>query len=396
MPSCLIDDLAELIDTLELPAELGNVAGPEGVTSLFDVLTTVPDPRRKQGVRHRWTILLGLAVTAVLCGARSFAGITRWARGAGAAVLAALRVPDADPDRLPVNSTLGRALDGVDGDALDDALAAWVEQLARDDLAEPALRGLSVDGKQARGAATDAGAVHLVAAVRHDTGTVAGQRQVASKSNETKAFAPLLDTLDLTDTLVTADAMQTTQANARYVVARGGHYLLPVKGNQPTLFAQLDALPWEESEVAVRTEENNHGRTEIRELKVLPMPAEARFPHAAQAVLIERTTHGRPGGKILCTAELAVTSAPLDAATPADLAKAVRGQWSVETVHLIRDTLYHEDASRVRTGSRPRVMAALRNLAISLIRLAGWTSPTRATEHYRTHPTDALHLLHLT
>lgn len=396
MPSCLIDDLVEAFDALGLPAELEVLDTPERVMTLFDVLTAVPDPRRRQGVRHGWTILLGLSVTAVVCGARSFAGIMRWARGADPAVLGALGVPDADPDRLPVGSTLGRAVDRIDGDALDDALGAWVEQLARDELAGPALRGVAVDGKQARGATTDAGPVHLVAAVRHDTGTVAGQRQVAAKSNETRAFAPLLDTLDLTDTLVTADAMQTTSANARYVAGRGGHYLFPVKGNQPTLFAQLNALPWETTATAVHTGENNHGRREIRELKVLPVPGQVRFPFAAQAVLIERTTHGRPGGKILCTAELAVTSAPPDVATPADLAAAARGHWSVETVHLIRDTLYQEDASRVRTGSRPRVMAALRNLAISLTRLAGWTSPTHATEHYRAHPTDTLHLLGLT
>src|SRR2546421_18423 len=79
-------------------------------------------------------------------------------------------------------------------------------------------------------------------------------------SNETKAFAPLLDTLDLTDTLVTADAMQTTRANARYTVGRGGRYLLPVKFNQPTLYAQLDRLPWESTPVSHATTESDHGR----------------------------------------------------------------------------------------------------------------------------------------
>ena len=113
-------------------------------------------------------------------------------------------------------------------------------------------------------------------------------------------------------------------------------------------------------------------------------------------MLVERTTTGRPGGKILATAELLVTSAPADTATPAGLSRGVRGQWAVETVHLIRDTLYQEDSSRVRRGSRPRVMATLRNTALSLIRLAGWRNITAATEHYRTHPTDALHLLGIT
>jgi predicted transposase YbfD/YdcC len=397
MPSCLIDDLAESLADIELPVELDVLADPERVTSLLAALTAVPDPRDPRGVRHAWTILLALSVTAVLCGARSLTGILRWAAGAERQVLAALTVPGGDPVRLPVATTLGRALDKTDGDALDDALSAWIEGLAHDAVAEPQLSALAVDGKAARGAKDPGGKpVHLVAAVRHDTATVAGQRQVATKSNETKAFAPLLDTLDLTNTLVTADAMQTTQANARYIVARHGHYLLPVKGNQPNLFAVLDQLPWENTPVAHRTLDKDHGRAETRELRVLPVPPTARFPHASQAALVERTTTGRPGGKVLATAELFVTSAPADAATPADLGRNVRGQWAVETLHLVRDTLYQEDSSRVRRGSRPRVMATLRNTALSLIRLAGWRKVTAATEYYRTHPTDALHLLGLT
>jgi hypothetical protein len=59
---------------------------------------------------------------------------------------------------------------------------------------------------------------------------------------------------------------------------------------------------------------------------------------------------------------------------PAHLARLVRGHWSVENkVHYVRDVTYREDASRVRTGSRPRIMATLRNLAIGLIRQAGYT-----------------------
>ncbi|MGW3851534.1 hypothetical protein [Streptomyces fagopyri] len=55
------------------------------------------------------------------------------------------------------------------------------------------------------------------------------------------------------------------------------------------------------------------------------------------------------------------------------------GQWQLEVLHFLRDTLYAEDASRVRTASGPRVMAALRNLAIGAHRLAGHTAITEAT-----------------
>jgi predicted transposase YbfD/YdcC len=390
---CQCEPVTGLVGDGEVPA----------LPSLVEALRAVPDPRRAAGRRHNLAVMLSVAVVAVLCGARSLAAIIRWAEGCDPLLLVPLGVPPValrGPRRLPVATTLGRALDKVDGDALDDALGVWLHALTSDDLpgqpgGEPGLTGLAVDGKTIRGAKNRRGrAPHLVAAVRHD-GIVAGQRQVATKSNEVSVFVPLLERIDLGNTIVTSDAMQTTRANAKYVHARGGFYLFPVKGNQPTLFAALDALPWEQTPIACTDTTTARGRTETRTLQVLPAPPGNGFPHAAQALLIERTTTGRGDGLSHHSAELAVTSAPPDQATPTELAGFIRRHWSVEVVHLIRDTTYHEDASRVRAGNRPRAMASFRNAAISLARIAGWTSITTATDHYRSHPADAIHLIGL-
>ncbi|WP_432762330.1 hypothetical protein [Streptomyces sp. NBC_01220] len=65
-------------------------------------------------------------------------------------------------------------------------------------------------------------------------------------------------------------------------------------------------------------------------------------------------------------------------ATPARLATLIRGHWSVESLHHVRDTTFTEDASQLRTGNAPRAMATWRNLAIGALRLAGTTPiPTR-------------------
>ena len=78
-------------------------------------------------------------------------------------------------------------------------------------------------------------------------------------------------------------------------------------------------------------------------------------------------------------AALGVASPGPDKASPADLASYVRGQWAIESLHCLRDTLYREDNSQVRTRSGPRIMAAMRNLAIGALRLAGCTDITEAT-----------------
>lgn len=73
-----------------------------------------------------------------------------------------------------------------------------------------------------------------------------------------------------------------------------------------------------------------------------------------------------------------MTSRPRQAASPQQLAAFIRGHWSIENkVHHVRDVTFDEDRSRVRTGNAPRVLATLRNVAIAIIRHAGFTNVAR-------------------
>ena len=227
---------------------------------------------------------------------------------------------------------------------------------------------------------------------------MAGQRQVPAKTNEIKAFAPLLDTIDITGMAITADAMHTQRAHATYLHKRGAFYVFYAMGNQPTLFETLDKLDWKT--VPIGHNEQAHRATAAarhRTIQVRPAPKGLKFPHAAQVFLIERkVSHPRTGKRISSVAVLGVTSLTADHATPAELAALVRGQWTIEAVHQIRDTTYAEDASHVRTGHTPRIMATFRSLAISLLRLTGWDNIAQATRHMAAHRTDALGLIGLT
>ncbi|HEX5347640.1 MAG TPA: hypothetical protein VFW64_11175 [Pseudonocardiaceae bacterium] len=76
-----------------------------------------------------------------------------------------------------------------------------------------------------------------------------------------------------------------------------------------------------------------------------------------------------------------ITSLTTYQANPADVLAFNRGQWGIENrEHYVRDVTFDEDRSQVRTGSSPQIMAAMRNIAISLLRLAGWTNIKQATE----------------
>ncbi|MER5700278.1 hypothetical protein ABT255_61320 [Streptomyces mirabilis] len=108
-----------------------------------------------------------------------------------------------------------------------------------------------------------------------------------------------------------------------------------------------------------------------------------------------RRTH-RKTGKAETKTVYAITSLPPEQASQPQLAELDQNHWSVEALHHIRVVTYGEDASRVRTGTAPRAMATLRNLAIGLIRQPGWTNITAAADHYRSRPQHATDMLRLT
>lgn len=395
----------QLADQHGLAAE--ELCTPERLPSLLDAVRTIPDPRAAHLVTHPLPMLLGLVACALLCGVRSVRGVIRWASGQGAGILAALEVPDGDPARLPVTTTLTRALARLDGDMLDTAVGAFVQAHTADPLAgiagTPPVLQLAVDGKTVRGARDEAGLqLHLLGVYQTDPGVMLAQRAMRHKPHEIRHFTAALDLVaDITGAIVTADALHTVANHARYLNRRGAFGLFPVKENRSTLFAQLDALDWDErTNTAItlhRTEETNSGRREVRIIRVQPLtPGQVSFPHATQALLIERYTTGRGDGKTHADAQLGVTTAPPEAADTTTLAHCVRDQWAIEAQHFIRDLTFGEDASRARTGSLPRALATFRSLAISLAHLAGWTNNAAAHDHYRNHPADALRELNLT
>jgi predicted transposase YbfD/YdcC len=331
---------------------------------LLALLAGVADPRHRRGIRHRLMIILALAVCAVLAGARSFTAIAEWATDADAETLARLGVTGT----VPSESTFRRTLQRLDADAFDDLAGRWAAQ--RTAPQPGARRVIAVDGKTLRGSGHGGqDSRHLLAAPGHAHGVVLGQVEVDATTNEIPRFSALLDRIEITDAVITADALHAQHAHAEYLHRRGAGYLLIVKRNQPGLHAQLAALPWREVPVAYTKRERGHGRTERRTLKVTAVAAGLAFPHAAQAIQITRRRKVK--GKWSRETCYAVTSLTVTQASPAQLAAIIRGHWGIEDrLHWVRDMDFDEDRSQIRTASGPRIMASLRNLVVTILRLA--------------------------
>jgi predicted transposase YbfD/YdcC len=356
---------------------------------LLAALAAVPDPRKTRGRRHRLVTVLAVSVCAVLAGARFYVAIAEWAHDLPVSVRLRLGIGR----RAPSESTIRRILQAVDLDSLDAALSSWLS--SRVPPARPGrMRVVAVDGKTARGARTDEHTqVHLLAAFDPAPGTVLGQTQVESKSNEITAFAPLLDRLDLTDVLLTADALHTQRGHAEYLHARGGHYLLIAKPNQPKLHAQLVGLPWQQIPVAAEDRDRGHGRVETRRVKITTVGAGIGFPHARLAVQIVRRRRPISSTRWSSETVYAITSLPWRQARADLVADALRGHWRIEALHWIRDVTFGEDLSQIRTDNGPAAMATLRNFAVSRHRLAGDHNIAHACRRTARHPNRALALL---
>jgi len=254
---------------------------------------------------------------------------------------------------------------------------------------------LAVDGKRLRGSARDGHQVHLLAALDHHDGAVLAQRQVDGAPGEVPAFQPLLAGLDLAGVVVTADALPTQRDHAAFLVDVGAEDLLVVKANQPGLHDQLAGLPWRQIPVMDRTRDHGHGRVEVRTLKVAAV-AGLCFPHAAQAIQVIRRVRAPGSRRWRTVTAYAVTSLALGTASPAQLAGWLRGHGRIENrLPWVRDVTFGEDASTARTGSLPRVMASLRNLAVGALRLAGHPNLAAALRHTGRDPGRPLAILGL-
>ena len=351
---------------------------------LLDLLAQVPDPRKRRGRRHPLAGLLAVGIAAVTAGSRSFAAIGQWAADAGPEVLAGLGAARGPAEE----STFRRAFALVSPDVLDQVLGAWLHTRS----AQVSGRlVIAVDGKTIRGARDKNGkAPHLVAALAHGIGTVLGQVAVDAKSNEIPAVRELLKALaGLAGAVITIDALHTQADTAKAILDRRADYVMTVKGNMPTLHRQLKKLPWA-AIPAVSAVSAGHGRRARRTVKAALAPAWIEFAGAAQVAQVRRTVT-RKGKKTVEVAYLITSSHDAD---PATLAAWVRGHWEIEnTLHWVRDVTYQEDKSLVRTGNAPRVMASLRSLAISLLRLDGQPNIAAANRHHARDPQRTLKLL---
>jgi predicted transposase YbfD/YdcC len=223
-------------------------------------------------------------------------------------------------------------------------------------------------------------ALHTLSAYATNARLVLAQLSVPEKTNEITAIPDLLDQLaetgQLEGALVSIDAMGCQVAIADKIVAHKADYLLPLRGNQPTLEADVEdyfrTAPADEL-IGKTTVEKGHGRIETRFyaassnvdwiVSTRSYPGQPRFKAIKTLVKV----HARAEYADRCTFETRhyISSAPLDIER---IARGARGHWGVESMHWLLDVEFRDDLSRYRTGHGAKNMAVVRRFALNLVR----------------------------
>jgi predicted transposase YbfD/YdcC len=337
----------------------------------LDHFRALPDPRIDRTKLHPLFDILVITICAVICGADGWEAIEEF----GQAKYPWLRRFLALPNGIPSHDTFARVFARIDPEQFQSCFLRWVWAVARVTNGQV----LPIDGKTLRGSydPRDAkAAVHMVSAWASANRMILAQVKTDDKSNEITAIPELLRLLDITGCIVTIDAMGCQKAIAEQIIEQEADYVLGLKGNQPHLFEDVqavfqtilaaDQLP---SDVTFyQTEEDGHGRSEIRSYWMTSRIETLRDTDAWKGlqtigmVLADREVNGQ----VRMEARYSISSLPNDVQ---QFAHAVRTHWEIENcVHWVLDVTFREDDSRIRKDHAPHNLAMLRHLVLNLLR----------------------------
>lgn len=191
------------------------VAGAVAQKSLLEALQEVPDPRSRRGRRYQLASVLGMAVCAMACGARSIGAIAQWGKEHFPVVKEVLGITRG---RSPHPVTVHRVFARLEAQAFEKVLRGWFQARGLA-LGE----GIALDGKGLRGLHGEVvPGVHLVAAYAHQRGIVLDQQRVSATGQELAAAKAILKRLDLAGQVITGDALLAHQDVCRDITKKGG------------------------------------------------------------------------------------------------------------------------------------------------------------------------------
>jgi predicted transposase YbfD/YdcC len=345
--------------------------------ALIEQLAGLPDPRVERTRLHKLIDILAIGICAVICGADGWDDFVAFGRAKHDWLQERLGLEL--PHGIPSADTFRRVFGRLDPQALQTCFLLWTRQLHVRTQGEV----IALDGKVVRHSfdtASGKAAIHMVSAWAARARLVLGQVKIAEKTNEIPTVPALLKLIDIHGCIVTTDAMSCQKATAAAIIEQGGDYVLAVKDNQPSLYADIEARfahtephGYEHTHPRGCTHtDKGHGRIETRRCDVLPLALHDPFWADVQADWkglrsLARITCTRQIGEQTSTQVRYFISSLCGRAST--LLGAVRSHWGIENrLHYVLDVSLNEDACRVRADHGAENLAVLRHIAVNLLR----------------------------
>jgi predicted transposase YbfD/YdcC len=346
-------------------------AASEFLDGLKACFAEMRDPRVVGRCDHLLLDILVITILAVFCGAEDWPDIELFGRARADWLRTFLELPNG----IPSHDTFRRVLGALERNHFAACLFRWTQAL------HEATKGklIAIDGKALRRSfAKKSGKamLHLVTAWSSQNRLTLGQVAVEDKSNEITAIPELLKLLNLKGCTVTIDAMGTQTEIARQIREQKAHYVLALKGNQSGLQDDMQQLFDQATETdfagmkhdVAESVETGHGRTDERTCYVIELPKDHpqrqiwKDLRTLALTLSRRVVNNQESWE----SRMYISSHPPRANM---LATAIRQHWSIEnSQHWILDVTFGEDARRQQDRNGAANLAAVRRLAVSLLR----------------------------
>ena len=370
--------------------------------SVYDRFCKLSDLRGVNGKRYELEAVLTIVVLAKLSGEDKPMGIAEWAKHRKEELVKLLCL---NWSSMPHHNTYRRIL----------AHKVYVEEVERlvGEYNQHGEHGevYALDGKARRGMRKkdEEGQEYGLSIYDVAQAKVVSQVEVGRKENEIVQAPKALKLAEISQKVITADALHTQRGLVTQILEAQGEYVFPVKENQPQLYKNIQALfapdypkpgfgKIQTDFLTAQKVNKGHGRIELRTLTTSAMlNAYAAWPGLGQVYRLERHFQWRRNGCTYRTSsqvEFGITSLTRKQVAPEQLLQIRRAHWGIETgLHYRRDVTLQEDATRMTVGNTGKIMASINNLILALIRQAKFHNAAQARRWFAAHLSKAFALL---